>query len=62
MGLELLEGGNGNSKVKGLPADINPSKQPKSYKEALRRSDKEQMSNGWKPTTRSTKVSSNTEL
>ena len=28
--------------MKGLPADIDPSKQPKSYKEALRRSDKEQ--------------------
>ena len=41
MGLELPEGGNGNSKVKGLPADIGPSKPPKSYKEALRRSDKE---------------------
>ncbi len=43
MGLELPEGGDGNSKVKGLPADIlvDLSKPPKSYKEALRRSDKE---------------------
>ena len=41
MGPELPEGGNGNCKVKGLPVDIDPSKPPKSYKEALRRSDKE---------------------
>jgi hypothetical protein len=41
MGLELTEGEHANSKVKGLPADIDTSKPPKSYKEAMSRSDKE---------------------
>ncbi len=41
MGLELPEGVDGNSKVKGLPTYIDPSKQPKSYKQAMRLSNKE---------------------